>query len=77
MIVWVLDYILRIIGVLAKYSSKGVLTPNIGIISGPINGTVSPTDERMCYVASASDVVLMSPLARNMDDMVELLCFTR
>ena len=50
-------------------------TPNIGILSGPINGTLLPTDERMCYVASA--VVLASPPARNMDDVVELLCFTR
>ena len=35
-------------------------TPNIGILSGPINGTVSST-------ASASDTVLTSPPARNMD----------
>ena len=50
--------------------------PSTEILSGPINGAISPTDERMCYITSASDVVLMSPPERNMDDVVELLCFT-
>ena len=67
--------------VAAEFISKDDIancwTPNIGILLGPINGAVSPTDKRMCYVASASDVVLTSPLVRNMDNVVELLCFTR
>ena len=50
------------------------LAPNIGILSGPINGDVLPIGERMCYVAFVSDVlVLTSPPARNMGDVVEML----